>query len=158
MGFFDSYRRRRAANTGPESIGTLEYMEDFFQNGANWTQHAYQRADGTRCLVGAANHVRSSSVDYAKFWLRQAIAERAPGIRTIEQFNDTRRSYAEIAAVIARAKQLAAAAQRPALPAPVMEILPPERPALPARDLAPVVPDPRQVRVRRRRSLADWVD
>jgi len=158
MGFFESYRRRRIATTRPESMATLQYMEDYFRDGANWTQHAYQRADGSRCLVGAANHVRSSPIDDAKFWLRQAIAERAPGIATIEKFNDTRRSYAEIAAVIARAKQLAAAVRRPALSAPVAEILPPEQQAVPARNLAPVVPNPRQVRARRRRSLADWAD
>jgi len=158
MGFFDSYRRRRVATTGPESLATLQYMEDYFQNGAHWTQHAYQRADGSRCLVGAAHYVSVSPIDDAKFWLLQAIAERAPGITTIEQFNDTRGSYTEIEAVIARAKQLAAEAQRPALPAPVAEILPPHRPALPAPEPARIVFNPRPAHVRQRRSLADWLD
>ena len=114
MGFFDAFKTRHVAVTSPESVATLTYMEDFFGDGANWTQNVYASPDGAaRCLVGAANHVRVSVIDDAKHWLRQAIAEREPAIRTIEEFNDTRRTFDEIAAVIARAKELALAAQQP---------------------------------------------
>lgn len=149
MGFFDSFRQRRAALTGPESVATLDHMQDYFQDGANWARDVYQRADGARCLVGAANHVRVSSVDDAKHWLRQAIAEIAPETRRIEDFNDTRGSYVEIAAVIVRAKQLALAAQRSA---PLVEILPPERQAPVTLDLVP------RAHVRSRPNLNDWLD
>ena len=108
MGFFDNYRQRRLELTGRESAATLEHMQDYFQDGANWTQGMYENANGARCLVGAANHVRVSSIDDAKHWLRLAIAEIAPGVARIEDFNDTRSTFAEVAAVIERAKQLAA--------------------------------------------------
>jgi hypothetical protein len=42
-------------------------MEDFFQGGQNWTQGVYHRPNGTKCLVGAANHVRESAIDDAKY-------------------------------------------------------------------------------------------
>src|SRR4051812_32095172 len=116
MGFFDSYRKTRVGLTGRESFATLEHMLQFFQDGENWTQNTYHAPNGTKCLVGAADYVRVSSVDDAKHWLRMAIAERDPAMTTIEAFNDSRQSFGEIEAVIARAKQLASAANR--LPAP----------------------------------------
>src|ERR1700728_3192943 len=117
MGMFDSYRQRRANLTTRESMDTLLHMEEFFQGGENWTQGVYRGEDGARCLVGAAEHVRVSTIDDAKHWLRQAITEQTAGaITTIEGYNDSRQSFGEIEAVISRAKQLAATAQ---LPAPV---------------------------------------
>ena len=174
MSFVDTYRQRVRGHTTRESMETLAYMGDYFQDGVNWTQDMYQRGNA-RCLVGAADHLRESSLDNAKYWLMRAIAEVAPGIATIEQFNDTRSTYEEVAAVIARARQLAAAEQRQlqaartapvrALPAPAPvlhgEILPPVRPALPA--YAPVIearPPVRQAPApvsTRRLSLADWI-
>jgi hypothetical protein len=145
MGYFSDYRQRRLELTGDESAATLEQMQDYFQDGANWTQDMYENASGARCLVGAANHVRVSCIDDAKHWLRLAIAEVVPGIARIEDFNDTRRTYAEVAAVIERAKQLAAqSAARLALPAPS---------APPVVVLNPR-PPPRE---RVRRSLAEWI-
>jgi hypothetical protein len=147
MSFVDTYKQRVRGHTARESIDTLDHIGDYFQDGTNWTQDMYQRGNA-RCLVGAADHVRVSSLDNAKYWLLRAIAEIAPEVRTIEQFNDTRSTFDEVAAVIARARQLAAAEQRQlqaqrtapvrALPAPVLEgeILPPVREALP---LVPVV-------------------
>jgi len=147
MSFFDDVRKARAVLTSTESVATLTYMEDFFHDGENWTQHTYHAANGTKCLVAAAEYVRLSPVDDAKYWLRQAINELEPG-STIEAFNDTRNSYEEIEAVIRRAKQLARQAQLPArrpvaavkaLPAPaVAEILPPA-PA-PVRAIEPQPP------------------
>jgi hypothetical protein len=110
MSFLSGYWKTRLALTGPESVETLDAMEGFFQGGANWTQGVYQRPNGQRCLVGAADHLRASSVDAAKFWLERAIAEETRGTVTrIESFNDSRRSYSEVAAVVRRAKELAAA-------------------------------------------------
>src|SRR5690349_2737080 len=79
MGFCENFRKRRLELTGPESVETLEHMQEHFQDGANWTQGMYENANGARCLVGAANHVRVSSLDNAKHWLRLAIAEVMPG-------------------------------------------------------------------------------
>jgi hypothetical protein len=119
MGFRSSYWKTRLALTGPQSVETLTAMQGFFRGGAYWTQGDYHRSNGQKCLVGAADHVRASSVDTAKFWLEQAIAEKTGG-GGIEGFNDSRRSYSEIAEVVARARQLAVeyhAQQAPARPA-----------------------------------------
>jgi hypothetical protein len=174
MSIADTYRQRLRNHTTRESMDTLAYMRDFFGNGANWTQGVYHGPDGRKCIVGAADHVRVSSLDNAKYWLLRAIAETAPGITSIEQFNDTRSDYAEVARVIARAEQLATAARLPA-PSPVMpvralpaplpvlegEILPPVQPALPVpmpvyelRPAAMRTPAPLPAG---RRSLADWI-
>ena len=95
MSFFDDFRKARASLTGRESIATLNYMLEYFgDDGENWTPRVYSAANGARCLVGAADYARVSAVDDAKYWLRQAIAEREPHLRTIEQFNDSRESTA----------------------------------------------------------------
>ncbi|MGD0107361.1 MAG: hypothetical protein ABSC06_25480 [Rhodopila sp.] len=159
----NDYRQRRAQLTGPESIATLEHMEDHFQDGANWTQHMYENASGARCLVAAANHVRVSPVDDAKHWIRMAIGEVAPGVARIEDFNDTRSTYAEVAAVIERAKQLAAQSVARALPAPapVAEILPPQQPSAALSRALPVPVTRTVVRYREPRmprpSLVGWL-
>jgi hypothetical protein len=170
MGLFDAYHQRRRQHTTPESVATLSHMEEYFQGGENWTQSVYHGANGAKCLVGAAEHVRVSSIDDAKHWLRQAIAEQTAGvITTIEGFNDSRQSFGEIEAVINRAKQLAAAARLPApvtlRASPAPEILPPVRLALPSPErTAPVVIDVDAMPVARdpvrawRRNLSDWID
>lgn len=128
MSILKSYRERCISLTGPESIKTLTAMERFFRDGKNWTQGAYHRPDGTKCLVGAAQSVHVSPINNARYWLQQAVAER--GFTSIESFNDSRASYSEIAEILARAKQLAAAHTRQG-PAPAAQNLsPPPRPAL----------------------------
>jgi hypothetical protein len=166
MGFLEKlgndYRERRAELTGRESFETLDNMDVFLADGANWTQQMYESTNGARCLVGAANHVRVSAVDDAKHWLRRAVAEVMPDAARIEDFND-RSTFAEVKAVIERAKQLAAQSVARALPAPapVMEILPPQQPA-PPLSRAVTVPGARAVvRYREPRiprpSLLDWL-
>jgi hypothetical protein len=136
MSMSDSYRQRRREISTRESVATLDHMNDFFGDGETWRQHVYQGNDGGRCLVAAANHVRVSPIDDAKHWLRQAIKEKT-GLSSIEQFNDTRSSFAEIKEVLDRARELArtGGAQVPAL---VGEVLPPVRAALPAANVPAV--------------------
>lgn len=140
MGFLKNYRQRRVSLTGPESVATLTAIERLFQGGRNWTQGAYHRGDGSKCLVGAVQSVRSSAVDDARYHLRRAIAELYPGwspVMQIESFNDSH-SFAEVARVIERAKELAMGSARQSSAA---EILPP-RPALtyqPEDEQRPVV-------------------
>jgi hypothetical protein len=131
MGFFKKYRETRIRLTGPESVATLEAMERFFRGGANWTRGVYHASDGSKCLVGAAQTVHAAPIDDARYWLKQAIAERGElGWGGIEGFNDSH-SYRQIAEVLARAKQLAAAhARQQATPAPVQILPPAPRPAL----------------------------
>ena len=127
MGFFKNYRQRRVSLTGPESVATLSAIERFFQGGRNWTQGAYHRMNGQKCLVGAVQSVRQGSIEDARHHLRQAIAELYPGWSLpgmqIENFNDSH-SFREVAAVIERAKQLALGAARQS------SAIPPQRPAL----------------------------
>lgn len=130
MSLFDGYRQRRREISTRESVATLDHMKQFFGDGENWRQHIYQGDDGGRCLIAAADHVRVSSIDDAKHWLRRAIKEKTGQSLTIEQFNDTRRSFAEIQEVLDRARELARTGGRQ-LPALVGEVLP-ARPALPA--------------------------
>jgi len=131
MGFREDYRQRRISRTGPESIATLSAMERFFgKRGEHWTQDAYHRGDGTKCLVGAARSMRAAAIEDALYWVRLAIGELHPDwlpFGQIEDFNDSRASYTEIAEVIARAKQLAAAHSQAS---PAAEIQPPSRAAL----------------------------
>ncbi|OYV38962.1 MAG: hypothetical protein B7Z80_08625 [Rhodospirillales bacterium 20-64-7] len=131
MGIFEAYRNRRKDLSAPESVATLSYMEEYFGNSENWTQGVYRKGDA-RCLAAAAEYVRVSSIDDAKHWLRQAIAESTGGqVATIEEFNDSR-SFAEVAAVVARARQLATAnLPVPVRPRNAVEIIPPARLASP---------------------------
>ena len=128
-GFAKGYWGRRRARTAARSIKTLSDMERFFANG-NWTQDVYHRLSGEKCLVGAMVAMRPwLQLDDAEYWLQLSIDERTgcSGM-SIEWFNDSRRTYTEIAEVLARAKQLAAAH---AQASPVAELLPPpSRPAL----------------------------
>jgi len=139
MSIKDSFRKRMQTLTGRESVAALKAMENHLQGGAKWTQGAYERGDGSKCLVGAANYVQRTTGNKLadpKYWIGRAIAERQGGVVSpilgIESFNDSRGSYHEIAGVLGRAKELAAGAQlpasrpAPALPPPVAgEILPP---------------------------------
>jgi hypothetical protein len=115
----------RLALTAAESVKSIGNMETLFNGGANWIQGAYHTADG-HCVVGAAQHVRRTSgdgLDDARYWLRQAIAEKTGGNGHIESFNDSRESYSEIAEVMTRAKELALAHRQG-------QQAPPARPAL----------------------------
>jgi hypothetical protein len=123
-------------------VQTLSAMEWFFQDGKRWGRGAlHNPLDGTKCLVGAVRSVHASSgntswvphneIAAATYYIERAVRERGGrgwgnGGMVIETFNDTRPSFHEIAAVIARAKEMATADARP-LPAPprVAEILPP---------------------------------
>src|SRR5689334_9394508 len=110
MGFSSNYKQRLREITGPESAANLTEMGRYFQGGKYWTQGAYHRSNGSACLVGAAEVVRSrlSPLGDTRYWLQQAIAERHPGL-SIEAFNDSRTSFSEITQILARAKQLALA-------------------------------------------------
>ena len=117
MGFFKKYRETMLALTGPETAETLTGMQQFFQGGRNWTRGVYHREDdGSRCLVGAMQALRASPVEQARYWLQKAIAERGEWEGSIESFNDNH-SFAEVAQVIERAKQLAMAGHGVARPA-----------------------------------------
>ena len=100
MAFFENYRAAQAKLTAREAVATLDYMDDAFEAGSKWAQGVYSAENGARCLVAAANHCKVSAIDSAKYWLMQAIKERMPHLKSIEEFNDQAQTFAEIAAVI----------------------------------------------------------
>jgi hypothetical protein len=157
MTFFDNVLRAKAQLTVPESVGTINMIEDFFQDGAMWTRDTYLAPNGARCLAAAANAVKVSHLDCAKYWVMEAINEREPQLTRIEDFNDSRRSYDEVKAVLVRARELAQQAMLPAprpvraaLPAPITagEILPPVREVSPVPAIRAVTPADRVGRYR----------
>jgi hypothetical protein len=122
-------------------LQTLDAMERYFRGGFGWGKYALHDPEtGRKCLQGAVSSVRASdgktswvpheAINAARHYIEWAVREHGGedcfGI--IESFNDDfARSYRDIAAVIARAKQLATmehARQMPP-PAPVVEILRP---------------------------------
>jgi hypothetical protein len=122
MTFFDAYRKERAKLSTRESIKTLSTMEEYFLDGENWAQGVYQGAGNTRCIVAAAEHLRTSSIDDAKHWLQQAVVEQTGGaVATIEEFNDRQESFEGVKAVLTRAKQLALTAGQSPAPVRVVE-------------------------------------
>lgn len=155
-------------------LQTLSAMEGFFQGGKRWGKGALHNPfNGNKCLQGAVDSVQASdgntswvpgvAIAAATYYIERAVREQGgrgwggngvSGI--IEAFNDTRPSFIEIAAVIARAKEMAAADARPLpAPAPVAQIFSP-RP-LPALSYQPqerveivTMADLERVAVRRR--------
>jgi hypothetical protein len=122
-------------------VATLSAMEGYFRGGHGWGRfQLHNPLTGRKCLQGAVSAVRvsdgcrswvpSEAIEAARRCIQVAVREH--GWRSIEDFNDTRLSYRQIAAVIARAKELAMSvyprAAAPCLnPARPAEILPPPR-------------------------------
>jgi hypothetical protein len=108
LSYLKGYRDTLVALTRRESVQTLSDMEQFLQGGRNWAQGVYHASNGSACLVGAARSVRKAPIDAAQTLLKEAIAERGKwsGVLGIELFNDTH-SFGDVAAVLARAKELA---------------------------------------------------
>ncbi len=105
-------------------LQTLTAMERYFQGGSGWGKgQLHDNRTGRKCLVGAVTSVRATSsggaswvpseeIVVAQHYIEMAVREQRHGepapFGIIQSFNDTRHSYQEIAAVIERAKQLAA--------------------------------------------------
>lgn len=153
-------------------VETLSAMERYFRGGERWIKGALSTRHG-KCLVGAVTSVRASNgsgswvpgeaIAAALSYIDQAVIEREGrgGVfrkrMTIEAFNDSRPSFAEVAAVIARAKELARADFRRQLPPPsaVPQVpLQQPRPALTYQPERPVevitMADMQRVAVKRR--------
>ena len=121
MGIRSSYWKTRLALTGPESVETLTAMEGFFRGGAKWIQGVYHAATGEN--ASSAQPIicgRHPSIAPNSGWsgpLPKRQVAPSPASKTL---TNSRRSYGEIAEVLARARQLAAAhdaQQAPARPA-----------------------------------------
>ena len=106
-------------NIAGQSALVLEAVEFFFEDGAKWNPQMFTRRDGARCLLGAIRFVRQQiacAPDRAPHYLARAIHPARPDILrsdphpVIFRFNDALgRTYAEVAAVVRKAKELAEA-------------------------------------------------
>jgi hypothetical protein len=119
-------------------VQALEAMERYFRGGFGWSKYAlHEPATGKKCLMGAVTSVHATdgnrswvpheAIAAATQCLRHAVRER--GFHHVETFNDTRLFYGQIAALMARAKQIAMMSYARALPAPAPQVMP-VRPAL----------------------------
>jgi len=126
-------------------LHTLDAMERRFHGGYGWGRGMlHNRINGKMCLMGAVGSVRatdgrrswvpSEEIAAATCCIREAVREKT-GFAHVEDFNDTRLFYRQIAQVMTRAKQLATMWYARAVPAPspvpqVALLQPPARPAL----------------------------
>jgi hypothetical protein len=110
------------ASVAAQSLTILGMLEPIFAGGARWARRTYCAPDGKRCLLAAVDHARyetGATDDRAAEYLAVAINLRqlsralpplgdTPTV-TVMGFNDAfRRSYAEVAEIVTKAKELAA--------------------------------------------------
>jgi hypothetical protein len=112
-----------ADNIAGQSALVLDMVEFFFfEDGAKWNPRVFTNKDGARCLLGAIRFVRQQiacAPDRAPHYLVRAIHPARPDFQrsdpqpVIFRFNDAPgRTYAEVAAVVRKAKELAEADAR----------------------------------------------
>jgi hypothetical protein len=99
---------RRVAQARESGI-VLDLLGQLLHGGHNWTQNAYHDGQGRHCLVGGLEHIRARRGwdDRAGMYLSRAIRNVCGKHQKIIDFNDSRKSYAEILAVILFARRLA---------------------------------------------------
>lgn len=104
----DEVTARRVAQAR-ESIVVLDLLANVLGDGEKWVQNTYHDSQGRHCLVGGLQYIRTlrDAGDHAGRFLSQAIAKVGGKREPIIDFNDSRTSYADIRAVIARARGLA---------------------------------------------------
>jgi hypothetical protein len=111
-----------ADNIAGQSALVLDMVEFFFEDGAKWNPHAFTSKDGARCLFGAIRFVRQQiacAPDRAPHYLVRAIHPARPDFLrsdpqpVVFRFDAVPgRTYAEVAAVVRKAKELAEADAR----------------------------------------------
>ena len=118
---FDGTSKRSAGSDASQSTIVLNMMEFFFDGGARWARRTFCTDDGKRCILGALEYVRceaGQSDDRAVEYIARAINRRQARMllpplgdcnrTTIIGFNDAfRRSFADVAAILSEAKELA---------------------------------------------------
>jgi hypothetical protein len=90
-----------------DAVEFLDLLLEFFEDGRRWTRGHYHDGDGNRCLVGAAVYVEQTykiTGDKAAAALGQALPRRWHGLI---EFNDSRKSFADIRKLILDARTLA---------------------------------------------------
>lgn len=105
-----------------KSVRMLDLLIEFFDDGAKWTRGDFRNAEGSRCLVGAMQHLRAVhglSGDPTRYYLLAAMPFhwRYAGLMG---YNDHCRSFSELLITVCRARQLALRDVR-GLPKPAAE-------------------------------------
>jgi hypothetical protein len=90
-----------------ETIAALDQLAALFEGGKRWIRKKECDGKGRFCLRGGTAHIAAG--DYVRYYLKLAIRELAGPSMTIPAYNDNAPSFASIAYVISRARELAAA-------------------------------------------------
>jgi hypothetical protein len=90
-----------------ETIAALDHLAALFDGGRRWLRNKECDEKGRFCLRGGIAHIAAG--DYVGYYLRVAIRELAGPSMTIPAYNDSAPSFASIAYVISRARELAVA-------------------------------------------------
>jgi hypothetical protein len=95
-----------------ETVAALDQLAALFEGGKRWIRKKECDEKGRFCLRGGMAHIAAG--DYVRYYLKLAVRELAGPSMTIPAYNDNALSFACIAYVISRARELAAAeADRP---------------------------------------------
>lgn len=104
----EAHKRARRLAQARETIVILSELEELLNGGMNWIRGEFETSEGY-CLVGGLRHLRKQrgKGDNASHYLRRAIAKHADRYCGIMDFNDSRRDYQQVRAVIVRARDMA---------------------------------------------------
>jgi hypothetical protein len=101
---------RALRESAGETIAALDQLAELFDGGRRWLRHKECDEKGRFCLRGGIAHIAAG--DCVGYYLRVAIREFAGPSMTIPAYNDHAPSFASIAYVISRARELAEADAR----------------------------------------------
>jgi hypothetical protein len=90
-----------------ETVAALDHLAALFDGGKRWIRNKECDGKGRFCLRGGTAHIAAG--DFVRYYLKLAIRELAGPSMTIPIYNDSAPSFASIAYVIGRARELAAA-------------------------------------------------
>jgi hypothetical protein len=91
--------------SAPETVAALDQLAALFEGGRRWIRKKECDGKGRFCLRGGIAHIAAG--DNVRYYLRLAIRELAGPSMTIPAYNDNAPSFASIAYVISRARELA---------------------------------------------------
>src|SRR6195952_3290355 len=100
---------RALRESARETIAALDHLAALFDGGRRWIRNKECDGKGRFCLRGGIAHVAAGVLP--RHYLKLAIRELAGPSMTIPAYNDNAPSFASIAYVIDRARELAAAAE-----------------------------------------------
>ena len=94
-----------------KAVQMIDLLCQFFDDGRRWIRDEFHDHDGNRCLVGAMRHIRAVRHFYGdptRYYLQQAMAEDEHQ-EGLVAFNDSCRDFAELRALMLKARRLAVA-------------------------------------------------